>query len=257
MKIIGHRGAPALELENTLASFQTAVKLGVDRIELDVHVTKDRQYVTLHDENLARVGGPAKRVDELTYAELQKIKLHNGERGPLLRDVLKATGNIPVYVEIKIRGHSEGICKILDEFPKRRFWISSFYHDVVLECQKLRPSIPVAFATKIHPFNTLQKAKEAGAYGITLYYIYLPLVYRRARKAGLTVMVFPLGTSWLLLRLARWFPRILRSAYAIKVLERRFPNLWDSRLALAIYKHFYPEVLLCSDHPELLVGKQQ
>lgn len=256
MKIIGHRGAPALELENTLASFQAAVKLGVDRIELDVHATKDGQYVTVHEDNLARVGGPAKRVSELTYAELQKIALHKGERVPLLREALEATGNIPVYIEIKMRGHSEGICKVLDKFPKRKFWIGSFHHDVVLECQQLRPDIPVSFATNIHPFRTIRQAKEAGAYGITLYYIYLPLVYRVARKAGLHVMVFPLGTSWLLIRLARLFPRIFKSRYAIRVLERRNPSFWDSWLARQIYQRCYPDVLLCSDHPERLVEKR-
>lgn len=257
MKIIGHRGAPALELENTVASFQAAVKLGVDRIELDVHATKDGQYVTVHEDNLERVGGPAKRVSELTYAELQKIALHKGGRVPLLRDVLEATGDIPVYVEIKIRGHSEGICKVLDKFPKRQFWIGSFYHDVVQECQTIRPNIPVSFATNIHPFHAIRKAKESGAYGITLYYIYLPLVYRAARKAGLHVMVFPLGTSWLLIRLAGLFPRIFKSKYALRVLERRNPNIWDSKLALKIYERFYPDVLLCSDHPERFVRKRK
>jgi len=250
MKIIGHRGAPALELENTIASCKAAIKLGVDRIEVDVHATKDGQYVAVHDDNIARIGGPAKRVSELTYEELQKISLHKGERIPLLREVLEATGDTPVYVEIKIRGHSEDICKILDNFPKRKFWIGSFDHDVVLECQELRPNLPVAFATNIHPFKTIRKAKKAGAYGITLYYIYLPLVYASARKAGLKVMVFPLGTSWLLIRLSHLFPRIHKSTYATRVLERRNPNPWDSKLAAKLYKKFYPEVLLCTDHPE-------
>ena len=38
---IGHRGARAYEAENTLSSFERAIELGVDAVELDVRRTKD------------------------------------------------------------------------------------------------------------------------------------------------------------------------------------------------------------------------
>lgn len=49
VEIIGHRGAAALAPENTLAAFQRACALGVDGIELDVHLTADHVLVVHHD----------------------------------------------------------------------------------------------------------------------------------------------------------------------------------------------------------------
>ena len=48
--IIGHRGACASAVENTIASCERAVELeGADAVELDLCVTKDRQVVVWHD----------------------------------------------------------------------------------------------------------------------------------------------------------------------------------------------------------------
>jgi glycerophosphoryl diester phosphodiesterase len=48
--IIGHRGACAVAVENTLESCARAVELeGADAVELDLCVTKDRQVVVWHD----------------------------------------------------------------------------------------------------------------------------------------------------------------------------------------------------------------
>lgn len=49
LQIIGHRGARGLSPENTLAGFRKAVQSGVDAIELDVVVSKDRQLVVSHE----------------------------------------------------------------------------------------------------------------------------------------------------------------------------------------------------------------
>lgn len=52
-QVIGHRGAPRLEPENTVASFLTAVATGADGIELDVRRTADGTLAVHHDAHLA------------------------------------------------------------------------------------------------------------------------------------------------------------------------------------------------------------
>ena len=47
--VIGHRGAAGLLPENTLAAFKKAIQLGVDAIELDIHLTSDNEPVVCHD----------------------------------------------------------------------------------------------------------------------------------------------------------------------------------------------------------------
>jgi len=48
--ITGHRGAAGLAPENTLASIQLAIELGVDRIEIDVQQTKDNKIIVLAEK---------------------------------------------------------------------------------------------------------------------------------------------------------------------------------------------------------------
>ena len=50
--VIGHRGAAGLAPENTLAAFKKALNLGVDAIELDVHISADKILVVYHDFTL-------------------------------------------------------------------------------------------------------------------------------------------------------------------------------------------------------------
>ena len=50
--VIGHRGAAGLAPENTLAAFLVALDLGVDAVELDVHLTRDNVLVVYHDYTL-------------------------------------------------------------------------------------------------------------------------------------------------------------------------------------------------------------
>jgi glycerophosphoryl diester phosphodiesterase len=43
------------------------MEIGVDVIELDVHLTKDSQVVVCHDNNLKRLAGVDKKVSDLNY----------------------------------------------------------------------------------------------------------------------------------------------------------------------------------------------
>ena len=52
LNVIGHRGAAGLLPENTLAGFKKAIELGVDTIELDIHLTSDNKAVFYDDSRL-------------------------------------------------------------------------------------------------------------------------------------------------------------------------------------------------------------
>lgn len=49
MQILGHRGIPAKLPENTINGFKHVLSLPVDGIELDIHLTKDHEFVINHD----------------------------------------------------------------------------------------------------------------------------------------------------------------------------------------------------------------
>jgi glycerophosphoryl diester phosphodiesterase len=52
-QVIGHRGAPQVEPENTVASFLAAARAGADGVELDVRRTADGRLAVHHDAHLA------------------------------------------------------------------------------------------------------------------------------------------------------------------------------------------------------------
>ena len=52
--VAGHRGYRAKYPENTLVSFSKALELGVDMIEFDLNLTKDKRLVVIHDQKVDR-----------------------------------------------------------------------------------------------------------------------------------------------------------------------------------------------------------
>ena len=69
----GHRGFCALYPENTLLSFQKALELGVDAIEFDIWLSKDKVPVLMHDGNAKRTCGFNADLRDLTLAEIKTL----------------------------------------------------------------------------------------------------------------------------------------------------------------------------------------
>ena len=72
---IGHRGAKGLEPENTLISFQKAIEIGVDGIELDVRLTSDGELVVIHDETIDRTTNGTGFVNQFSLSEIKKFRI--------------------------------------------------------------------------------------------------------------------------------------------------------------------------------------
>lgn len=69
----GHRGACALYPENTLLSFEKAIDMGVDAIEFDIWLSKDKVPVLMHDGNPWRTCGVDSHLRNMTLAEIKKL----------------------------------------------------------------------------------------------------------------------------------------------------------------------------------------
>ena len=75
----GHRGSPNKITENTIPSFKKAIDQGVDGLEFDVRLSKDKHLVIFHDKNLLRMAGDKRKIKELTTEEMRQIKLSQVE----------------------------------------------------------------------------------------------------------------------------------------------------------------------------------
>ena len=74
--IIGHRGAMGYETENTLASVQKALDLGVDMIEIDVFQIRSGEIVVFHDERVDRLANSGGRIEEYYFLDLKNHKYY-------------------------------------------------------------------------------------------------------------------------------------------------------------------------------------
>jgi glycerophosphoryl diester phosphodiesterase len=71
--VIGHRGAAGDCPENTLLSFDTALRQGAQILESDVHVSRDGIPVLLHDPSLERTTDGSGDAAEFDWAELRQL----------------------------------------------------------------------------------------------------------------------------------------------------------------------------------------
>lgn len=72
-RLLAHRGMPLEFPENTMISFENAIKLGVDVLETDTHLTKDKQFIISHDADLSRTSNGKGLIMDYTVEELKKF----------------------------------------------------------------------------------------------------------------------------------------------------------------------------------------
>ncbi len=77
VKMVAHRGVSGLETENTCPAFVAAGNRSYFGVETDVHVTKDKKFVIIHDETTDRVsrGEFCINVEENDFAATESIIL--------------------------------------------------------------------------------------------------------------------------------------------------------------------------------------
>ncbi len=160
--VIAHRGASAYYPENTLISFEAAIAMGADMVELDAQLTSDGKVVVFHDEKISRCTGGRGRIGDHTLLQLKKLdagswfdKKFAGAGIPLLAEVLDLCKNkIAVNIEIKteavtdvIRGGIEEMCiRLVDRAGMRKHVVfSSFDPRAILHLKQIDRQIPAAF----------------------------------------------------------------------------------------------------------------
>lgn len=106
--IVGHRGAPVYEPENTIESFKKAIEFGVDCVECDVHMTKDGEIIVIHDYTLDRTADRKGYVKDLTLKELRRLTVGGKYRIPTIEEILKLDCSLLIELKaFKVSGEYE------------------------------------------------------------------------------------------------------------------------------------------------------
>lgn len=186
--IIGHRGAPTIQPENTLSSFALALAQGADALETDLRFTADDQLVLFHDPTLDRMTDGQGPLVQYTLAELKKRNTRapggqlTGDRIPTLAELIEATNaTVPLLLELKDPRFAQPrdaqrLVDLLQRYAMvERVAIVSFHAAHVAGVERVAPQIPTGLIT-----------------------LWNPLPWGRAEL---------LGPIWPLLRLNPWYVR--------------------------------------------------
>jgi glycerophosphoryl diester phosphodiesterase len=165
----GHRGNPAEHPENTLASFRSAVELGVDIIECDVHLSADGHMVVIHDHTVDRTTDGAGMVRELTWDELQRLDAGKGERIPSLEAVIDVARGAGVGLAIEIkqipipypRMEELVVTALREAGMVERACVISFYHPSCKLAKEIEPALVVGLLEGARPIDPVRLMLEA------------------------------------------------------------------------------------------------
>jgi len=211
----GHRGNPDEFPENTMASFRSAIDLGVDVIECDVHLTADGQPVVIHDHLLDRTTSGRGLVRDLTLAEIKRLDAgswkspaFSGERVPTLSELLElARGRVGVAIEIKnLPLLYPGIEQaVLDTVTAAGMLgdvvVIAFDHRSLRRLRELSPDILTGALEASRPVDVLGLLEDAGADVFCPYWAAIdPETARELHDAGKLIGVWtvddPIALAW-------------------------------------------------------------
>lgn len=160
--IIAHRGGGIYAPENTLAAMRCGARYGFSMLEFDVKLSRDKQAILLHDDDVKRTSNGKKLAAQTDYLDLLNLDMgawhsacYAGEPLPLLKSVahFALANHIICNIEIKpCPGREKLTGKIVTEAVKKWFkhahiapLISSFSVEALEASYHVAPKLPRAF----------------------------------------------------------------------------------------------------------------
>jgi len=228
--VIAHRGASGLAPENTLAAFQKAIEIGVDRIEMDLRQTLDGEVVVLHDKTIVRTSNGWGSVRKLPLSRLKRYSAgswfhheFSAERIPTFREVLELVdGRATLLLEVKDgspyhHGIERRIIELVNEYQANDWCIVQSFNDRILnnfrklpefhaDMQKLFAAfIPVApfYGGSKFTYKRLRRYDFAQEVNINRRYVN-PRVVRKVHAMGKKVNVWTVNDSESLEKFVKW-----------------------------------------------------
>lgn len=216
---IAHRGASGTRPEHTRVAFERALEIGVDMIELDVQLTRDRRLVVLHDRELGRTVAGRGLVREFRFEELRVLDaggwfhpVYAGERVLSLDDVLDLTAHrVRLNVEIKSPSAdwAETACTLVDLLESRGCLkstvVSSFEIQALTKIRERSPRVSLGVLWRVPDLAALwQAARELGAASVHPHWSLVNAeLVTMAHAAGLSVLVWTVNDTGMMHDLVR------------------------------------------------------
>lgn len=130
IKMIAHRGASALEPENTIPSFKRAASIGAWGVETDIYVLNDGSIVVFHDADVERMTNGTGEIKNMNLLEVKALNIDSGNnvhnynnlKIPTLDEYLNCCGENKVTPVIEFKSvNVEKVKEIVDKIKKYGF----------------------------------------------------------------------------------------------------------------------------------------
>lgn len=216
--MIAHRGVSGLEMENTCSAFVAAGNRSYYGIETDVHVTRDGQFVIIHDDDTVRVTGDSMTVEKTSMETLRSLRLldKDGLRGrkdlvlPELKEytrICKKYGKVSV-LELKNHMQPQHIRQIVDVIREEGWLENTVFISFDLEnmvcIREMLPLQPAQYLTSAIGEELLDTLKQHHL-DLDVYYKALTRDFLEAcHAAGIRVNVWTVDELEDCRRLADW-----------------------------------------------------
>ena len=242
-EIVAHRGIPNEAPENTLASFQRAIELEAEAVEMDVRLSADHVPVVYHYYYLDEVTSGSGTVFNCALEQLRQLEVYckadpTVEVGHIstLAEILEAIGG-KIGLEIEIKGPEPECADIIGSVlnQHRHLWntieVTSYEPALLLAVQKHCPGIvtdllfPLSeswMKPDVVQYQAIQRARLAQARAVHLHPTQLSEeVVEAARQHGIEVHAWDVNDEQALELVTQLgIPRIctdqFRQAYAFR-----------------------------------------
>ncbi len=232
--VIAHQGGDGIWPGETMLAYQNSVNLGVDVLEMDIHITEDGVLVLMHDETVDRTTDGSGEIESMTLEELKKLdagydwSTDDGATFPFrgkgltvttLEEVFTAFPDKHMTIEIKKTNASmtQPFCELIRKHKMEdKVLAASFYDDKLKEFRKECPEVATssaknettAFVLLTKPFLgsfyspkffSLQVPEESG--GIT---VMTPAFVKTAHERNLAVEPWTINDAETMKKLIDW-----------------------------------------------------
>ncbi len=232
--VIAHQGGDGIWPGETMFAYQNAVDLGVDVLEMDIHITKDGILVLMHDETVDRTTDGSGEIESMTLDEIKKLDAgynwtpDEGATFPFrgqgitvttLEEVFTAFSDMRMTIEIKKTNASmaKPFCELIRKHNMEdKILVASFHDDRLKEFREECPEVATSsaknettvFVLLTKPFLgsfyspkffSLQVPEESG--GIT---VMTPAFVKAAHERNLAVEPWTINDEETMKKLIAW-----------------------------------------------------
>lgn len=195
---IGHRGSCGYEPENTIISFKKAIELGVDFVEMDVHISKDNKLIVIHDSNLDKTTNGKGKISKKTLEEIKNYRtIKKNQQIPTLQEVInELKGKTKFNIEIKgIRPAREVAKTIKKNRIEKEVIVASNYPKSLLIVKNIIPNVK----TSLEYYSTKTRFREYlfVLFSLLIFPITKRMILKRAKLAKVNYihLVYPFATK--------------------------------------------------------------